>query len=76
MVKKSEAAILNNSLAPISFCRPRGISILSPCIPTLILKAKGAEVALAKKRFEMARFDLVHHLNQLETRKKHEVVDR
>ena len=39
-------------------------------------KARAAEVAMAKKRFEMARFDLVQHLNQLETRKKHEVVDR
>lgn len=39
-------------------------------------QSRAAEVALAKKRFEMSRFDLVQHLNQLETRKKHEVVDR
>lgn len=33
-------------------------------------------MAQSKKRFEMARFDLVHHLSQLETKKKHEVVGR
>lgn len=40
------------------------------------MQSKAAEVALAKKRFEMARFDLVHHLSQLETKKKHQVVER
>lgn len=39
-------------------------------------QAKAAEAAVSKKRFEMARFDLVHHLSQLEIRKKHEVVGR
>ncbi|CAN0046347.1 unnamed protein product [Pylaiella littoralis] len=41
-----------------------------------ITQAKAAEAAVSKKRFEMARFDLVHHLSQLEIRKKHEVVGR
>ncbi|CAN0512965.1 unnamed protein product, partial [Ectocarpus sp. 12 AP-2014] len=39
-------------------------------------QARAAEVALSKKKFEMARFDFVHHLSQLETKKKHEVVGR
>lgn len=39
-------------------------------------QARTVEMALAKKKFEMARFDFVHHLNQLETLKKHQVVDR
>lgn len=46
------------------------------CGGRLLSQSRAAEVALAKKRFEMSRFDLVQHLNQLETRKKHEVVDR
>ena len=33
-------------------------------------------MAQSKKRFEMARFELVCHLSQLETKKKHEVVGR
>ncbi|CAN0259016.1 unnamed protein product, partial [Ectocarpus sp. 8 AP-2014] len=41
-----------------------------------VTQARAAEVALSKKRFEMARFDFVHHLSQLETKKKHEVVGR
>lgn len=43
------------------------------CFPN---QAKAAEVAHAKKRFEMTRFDLVHHLWKLETKKKHEMVGR
>lgn len=39
-------------------------------------QAKATEAAVAKKRFELARFDLVHHLNQLETKKKCQLVDR
>lgn len=46
------------------------------CGGHLLSQSRAAEVALAKKRFEMSRFDLVQHLNQLETRKKHEVVER
>eukprot|EP00752_Nemacystus_decipiens_P002697 g2518.t1 len=41
-----------------------------------VTQAKAAEVAQSKKRFEMARFELVCHLSQLETKKKHEVVGR
>lgn len=33
-------------------------------------------MAQSKKRFEMARFDLVCRLSQLETMKKHEVVGK
>ncbi|CAN0460993.1 unnamed protein product, partial [Discosporangium mesarthrocarpum] len=39
-------------------------------------QARALEVSQAKRRFELARFDLVHHLNQLETKKKFQLVDR
>ena len=35
---------------------------------------RAAEVAATRRRFELARFDLVHHLNQLETKKKFQLV--
>ncbi len=42
----------------------------------LAAEARLSEVATMKKRFELARFDLVHHLNQLETKKKFQLVER
>jgi len=37
---------------------------------------RAAEVAQIKRRFELGRFDLVNHLNQLETKKKFQLVER
>ncbi len=43
---------------------------------TLAAEVRFAETTDTKKRFELARFDLVHHLNQLETKKKFQLVER
>jgi hypothetical protein len=38
------------------------------------VQVRAAEVAATRRRFELSRFDLVHHLNQLETKKKFQLV--
>jgi hypothetical protein len=40
------------------------------------VQLRAAEVAATRRRFELSRFDLVHHLNQLETKKKFQLVER
>jgi hypothetical protein len=44
--------------------------------PVLAAQVNGRsqDVAMARRRFELSRFDLVHHLNQLETKKKFQLV--
>lgn len=40
------------------------------------VQVRSAEVAKTRRHFELSRFDLVHHLNQLETKKKFQLVER
>ncbi len=42
----------------------------------LAAEVRFAEITDKKKIFELARFDFVHHLNQLETQKKFQLVER
>ncbi len=43
---------------------------------SLVAEGRLSDMATAQKRFECARFDLVHHLNELETKKKIQLVER
>ncbi len=43
---------------------------------SLVAESRLSDMATAQKRFECARFDLVHHLNELETKKKFQLVER
>ncbi|CAM9785225.1 unnamed protein product [Chrysoparadoxa australica] len=41
-----------------------------------VMQLRAAEVAATRRRYELSRFDFVHYLNQLETKKKFQLVER
>ncbi len=57
-------------------CLSRLLHVKNNSTDSVIDEGRLSDIATAQKRFECARFDLVHYLNELETKKKFQLVER